>query len=82
MVTLKNASQNFVENLFNTNKKLVFKIKYKLNLLPETGIHALRKYSNNEESIEFQNENISILNLCTSLEEIDVFLTETLQEII
>ena len=66
--------------MFNINKKLVFKIKYKLNLLPETGIHAMKHFNkdHDQESITFLNEHISILNLCTSLEEIDVFLTEAL----
>ena len=73
-----------VNKIFKIDKQLVFKIKYKLNLLPEAGIHALRSCCDTHESetINFINEKISILNLCTSVDEIDVFLTEALQEII
>jgi hypothetical protein len=61
-------------------KELVFKIRYKLNLLPECGIHALRclSHDHDQETIDYLNENISILNLCTGLDEIDVFLTDCL----
>lgn len=54
------------------------KIKYKLNLLPQIGIHITRQ---NGRRV-YHNENTSFTALCRSTSELDVFLAESVQDVI
>lgn len=49
-----------------------------MNLLPEIGMHVVLR----ENGPEYTNKNISFVETCQSSDEIDVFLCESLQEII
>lgn len=43
------------------DKNKIYKIKYKLNLLPEIGMHALKT----KDGPKYFNKDISIISLCT-----------------
>ena len=62
----------------SVDKSKISKIKYKLNLLPEIGKHAILKGG----EYQYANKEISMVSLCTHSDEIDLFLCESLQEII
>lgn len=69
-----------------TDRSKIFKIKYQLNLLPVIGQHATTidedANSYNYGKPIFENEGVSILDLCSSSEEINIFLSDCLQELI
>ena len=57
----------------------IFKIKYKLNLLPQIGVHAIET---EDGQVRFVNEHISPMRLSSECGELDIFLSESLQEMI
>ena len=68
-----------VRRVGQLKKNKVYKIKYKLNLLPQIGIHIIK---DKDGKNVFYNEKISIMDLCSESNELDVYLSEAVQEII
>ena len=56
----------------------MFKIKYKLNLLPQIGIHIVK----DEGQSKTINDGISFMSLCRATEELEVFLADGVKEVI
>lgn len=57
----------------------IFKIIYKVNLVPQIGLHVIQ---NEEGKNEFVNMGVSLMDLCENSEDIDVFLSTSIQEVI
>ena len=66
-----------------TNKK-IYKIKYKVNLLPVIGAYFY-KHDNpytKEKVREVRNDDINFLGTCTESDELELFSAESIQELI
>jgi hypothetical protein len=81
-----NSKKPLSMNLVMTDRSKIFKIKYQLNLLPVIGQHATTieedRHSTNYGKPIFENEGISILDMCSQSDEINIFLSDCLQEVI
>lgn len=76
----ENYETVFPEAEFGLQEKVednskVFKIKYSINLLPQVDFHI----TNDGEHI---NDHISFMSLCSDSEEIEIFQTDSLQQLI
>lgn len=60
----------------------MYKIKYKLNLLPQVGIHAIVVDEDGQKKQCFVNEGISIMDMCINYEDIDIYLSRAVQQVI
>jgi len=62
----------------------VYKIKYSLNMLPSLGSYMHRETDTytGETTIEFKNDGVNILQLCAESDEIKIFETESLQDLV
>jgi hypothetical protein len=72
----------------NANQKMdnrkVFKIKYALNMLPSIGVYMDKEYdSQTKETVSsLKNTDKNILELCAGSEEIEMFESEPLQDLV
>ena len=60
-------------------RKKLYKIKYKINMLPLIGIYMIRDADNEKM---FVNEGLSIMDLCSKTSEINVFLSRQVDDLI
>lgn len=69
-------------SILTTDRSKIFKIKYSLNVLPVIGQHAIitddDSSSINYDKTTFENDGISILEMASESDEINIFLCENL----
>ena len=61
------------------DKQKVYKIKYSVNLLAQIDMHVIQ---NKDGSTHFDNEGVSLMHLCQDTEELEIFDTPSLQQVI
>jgi len=62
------------------DKSKVYKIQYSVNLLGQTGMFCEKDYVTGEETV--LNEDVNLMSLCEETEELDIFKTKAIQDII
>jgi hypothetical protein len=60
------------------DKRKISKIKYSINLLAQVSMYM----EDNESSVEIINEEITLMGLCGDTEELEIFETDALQQVI
>ena len=68
----------------NMDSSKVYKIKYSLNMLPFIGVYMNKNVDprTGVESMELANEDINLLAICTDSNELSMFESETLKDLI
>ena len=71
----------------NIDSSKIYKIKYTLNMLPFVGVYMnkiydIRKGPDHPPTLELANEDVNILAICAESDEIEMFETESLQDLI
>ena len=60
----------------------VYKIKYSVNLIPIIGPYIIPENKETGQEKEFINDDVELMNTITASEELDIFETESIQQLI